>query len=135
MVAIKPGQSQKCVEALRPYIRHKGDDRGHWVSYELNMARRGALPRVSGVYAVYFDGSLVYIGQSVDIANRFSEHRFRYGYAKVLRTPWADVPIDTRITVKVKRSLRIGDWAMWEIRLINRLRPIYNSQHRRKRAA
>lgn len=97
--------------------------------------RSSPLPRVAGVYAVYFDGRLVYVGQSADIANRFSEHKFRHGYGPVIHTPWCDVPNTTRITVKVKPSRRLGDWAMWEIRLIRRLKPLYNQHYRRRRLA
>ena len=96
---------------------------------------RFGLPRCAGVYAVYFDDELVYIGQSCDISNRFSEHKFRYGYGKNIITPWGDVPETIRIKVKVKASKRLGDWAMHEIRLIHRLRPQFNRQHKgRKRA-
>ncbi len=108
--------------------------RGRWDAYHL-FGGRGSLPRFAGVYAIYFDDELVYIGSSTDIANRFSEHKIRHGYAKNIITPWADVPGSTRITVKVKRSLHRGDWAMWEIRLIHRLRPTFNRQHRGRRAA
>ena len=113
------------------YEHHLG---GRWMRYEL-FKGRGALPRFGGVYAVYFDDELVYLGSSVDIANRFSEHKIRYGYARNIITPWADVPDGTCISIKVKRSRRRGDWAMWEIRLIQRLRPVFNRQHRGRRAA
>ncbi len=113
------------------YERHQC---GRWRRYEL-MGPRGSLPRFAGVYAVYFDEHLVYLGSSVDIANRFSEHRIRFGYAKNLITPWGDVSSDTRITLKVKRSRVRGDWAMWEIRLIHRLQPMFNRQHRGRKAA
>lgn len=107
---------------------------GHWHSYEM-FGGRGSLPRFAGVYAVHFDGELVYIGSSTDIANRFSEHKIRLGYARNIITPWCDVPDTTRITIKVKRSVVRGDWAMWEIRLIHRLRPTFNRQHRGRCAA
>ena len=50
------------------------------------------LPAVACVYAVYFDDSLVYLGSSVDVRNRFSEHKFRHGYGKNIITPWGDIP-------------------------------------------
>ncbi len=93
------------------------------------------MPKTAGAYAVYFDGELVYIGQSNDIANRFCEHRIRHGYAKYIITPWGEVQATTHIDVKVKRSVVIGDWAMWEIRLINRLQPKFNKHHSKRRAA
>lgn len=106
-----------------------------WQEYVLFPPQgRGTLPRSPGVYAVYFDGTLVYIGQSVDIANRFSEHKFRYAHGKYIITPWHDVHQDTRITVKVRKSTRLGDWAMHEIRLIHRLQPMFNQNFRKRRA-
>lgn len=113
------------------YKHHLG---GRWLAYDM-FGGRGSLPRFGGVYAVYFEDALVYVGSSTDIANRFSEHKIRHGYAKNIITPWAVVPDTTRITVKVKRSLRRGDWAMWEIRLIHRLRPAFNRQHCGRSAA
>ena len=113
------------------YERHQP---GRWATYDL-PGKRGSLPRFAGVYAIYFDDELVYIGSSTDIANRFSEHKFRHGYARNVITPWCDVPDWTRITLKVRRSVRRGDWAMWEIRLIHRLRPAFNRQHRGRKAA
>lgn len=107
---------------------------GRWAQYQM-FGARGSLPRIAGVYAVYFDSALVYIGSSVDIANRFSEHKIRHGYGRNIITPWGDVPAETAITLKVKRSRVRGDWAMWEIRLIHRLRPVHNRQHRGRRAA
>lgn len=86
------------------------------------------------MYVVYVDGVMSYIGQSCDIANRFSEHKIRHGYAKVIRTPWGDFPLGTSLVIKVKRSKVLGDWAMWEIRLIHRLRPIFNSHHKGRKA-
>jgi excinuclease UvrABC nuclease subunit len=104
----------------------------NWTRYEILSEGAPRLPRCAGVYAVYFDDDLVYIGQSCNVANRFYEHRIRYGYAKNIHTPWSDVPETVRITVKVKPSRRLGDWAMWEIRLIARLQPIYNQQHSKR---
>ena len=114
------------------YKRHLGDIAKSWTMFRV-LPERERLPRCAGAYAIYFDGRLVYIGQSCDIANRFSEHCFRYGYGRHIVTPWGEVPESTTITVKVKRSRRLGDWAMWEIRLIARLRPVFNSHHKRGR--
>lgn len=108
---------------------------GRWVEYDLMQG--GRLPRFSGVYAVMFDGRLVYVGSSVDIANRFSEHKIRYGYGANIITPWCDLPATSRVTIKVRRSRIHGDWAMWELRLIRRLKPQFNrrSVGRMRRAA
>ena len=84
------------------------------------------LPPKSAVYAVYIGGKLTYIGQSVDIRNRFYEHNIRYGYAKNIITPWGDYQDDSTITIKYSLSKKYGDWAMRELRLIRRLRPPLN---------
>lgn len=103
-----------------------------WTTYQFPLRN---LPTCAGVYVVFFDGIAVYVGQSRNVANRFYDHSLRYGYAKNIHTPWCDLPSTTRVTVKVKRSRRYGDWAMDELRLIARIQPIYNSQHKaRKRA-
>jgi hypothetical protein len=107
-----------------------------WKTYQLLAgARTEKLPKVAGVYAIYFDETLVYIGQSCNVANRLTGHQIRYGYGKNIITPWGDVPEETLITVKVGASRRMGDWAMREIRLINRLKPMFNTHHRNRRAA
>jgi excinuclease UvrABC nuclease subunit len=86
----------------------------------------GAMPRTPSVYAIYLDGELVYVGQSVDLRNRFHEHKIRYGYAKDIRLPWVDVPDTTSIQIKASASRKYGDWAMRELRLIRRLKPRFN---------
>lgn len=107
-------------------------EKGRWKTYDLMNSR---LPRFAGVYALYISGDLVYIGSSTDIANRFSEHNVRFGYAKNIITPWVVVPETTSVELKVRRSVRRGDWAMWEIRLIGRLRPFFNRQHKGRKVA
>lgn len=96
---------------------------------------RDRLPRRPGVYAIYFDEELVYIGQSNNVAARYFGHRIRHGYGKTIITPWGDIPGETHIAVKVKQSRRYGDWAMDEIRLICRLGPKFNRQHLQRRSA
>ena len=93
----------------------------------------GPLPNKPCVYGVYIDDALVYVGQTNSLSNRFSGHSFRYGYHKAIITPWCEVDIKSRITIKAKFSERLGDWAMWEIRLIRRLKPRFNTHHRNKR--
>ena len=84
------------------------------------------MPKAPAVYAVYIDGTLVYIGQTTDLRNRFYEHRFRYGYAKNIILPWCDVPNTSEVTIKACRGRRYGDWAMRELRLMRRLKPRFN---------
>ena len=103
-----------------------------WVGYSL-VPKHSHLPNKPCVYALYFDGVLSYVGQTNGLSNRFSGHAIRYGYGQELITPWGDFPKTTKITVKAKFSERYGDWAMWEIRLIHRLKPVLNTHHKNKR--
>ena len=109
-----------------------GDAMSKWKKFGL-FPEKAALPNTPCVYAVYFDNDLVYIGQTNSLSNRFSGHAFRYSYGKTIITPWNEIPNDVMIDIKAKFSERIGDWAMWEIRLIRRLKPLFNNHHRNKR--
>lgn len=107
-----------------------------WFKFELFPKKQTQpLPSKPCVYAVYFDEQLVYIGQTNRLSNRFSGRRFRYSYANEIITPWCEVSGDTRITIKARFSERYGDWAMWEIRLINRIKPLFNTHHKIRRGA
>lgn len=105
-----------------------------WLMFDLLTRRpKSSLPDRPCVYAVYFGCDLVYIGQTNRLCNRFAEHKFRRGYANEIITPWCELPGDTQVTIKAKFSERYGDWAMWEIRLIHRLKPIFNFHHKKRR--
>lgn len=100
-----------------------------WFKINL-MKERELLPTLPAVYAIYFNNDLVYIGSSNNIRNRFSGHAFRYSYGKNIITPWQTVDLDVVINLKYKITKKIGEWAMREIRLIHRLRPLFNSHHK-----
>lgn len=114
--------------------RHsQGDEMSKWKTFPFYpRVARHELPVAACVYAVYFDSKLVYIGQTRNLRNRFAGHAFRYSYGKTIYTPWCEIENDVRITIKAKFSERLGDWAMWEIRLIDRLNPEFNQHHRNK---
>jgi hypothetical protein len=86
------------------------------------------IPQVPACYAVYFDGRLVYIGQSYDLHRRFLLHDFRRSYSSGFITPWGFFHDVQRITLKYKPARRYGEWAMRELRLIRRLEPKLNSR-------
>ena len=100
-----------------------------WELFDL-MKGRQKMPYTPGVYAVYFDNDLVYIGSTNNLKNRFSGHAFRYGYAKNIVTPWQELDDKVTITVKYKQTKKLGEWAMREVRLIHRLRPLFNTHHK-----
>lgn len=92
-------------------------------------------PAVGGCYAIYLDGKLSYIGQSVNLRSRLSSYRIRPTYGTGYFTPWGQV---ADVAVKVKIGHRYGDWAMRELRLIRRLQPSMNcagSTRRRRTVA
>lgn len=113
--------------AMSDQIKNIGNSQ--WETYcFFPHQERDQLPTHAGVYAVYFDGDLVYIGSSSNVRNRFSGHAFRYSYGKTIITPWQEIPQSTRIDIKVKKSVARGDWLMWEARLIYKLLPIFNKK-------
>jgi hypothetical protein len=115
---------------MRHFAHHIGDyaaaswTPGRWTSF--NPTKWLEVPDRPAVYAIYLGGELVYIGQSANLRNRLQGHYIRFGYANNIRTPWGDFPATVRVSGKAKITKRFGDWAMWELRLIERLRPTFN---------
>lgn len=99
---------------------------GRWVAFDPIYPR--SLPRAPGVYVISLDGVAVYVGQSADIRGRLGAHNIRPGYGGELITPWGSISPAPAIQGRAKISRRFGDWAMWELRLIRRLQPKFNSR-------
>lgn len=77
-----------------------------------------------GAYVVISLGRVLYVGESRDVAQRMKTHAINYArYGTTVMTPWGRY---SDLVVKVRYSQRYGDWAMVELRLIRRLRPIFN---------
>lgn len=100
-----------------------------WILCKGKMFFVEDLPTKPGVYVIKFNNEVVYIGQSNNLRSRITRHQIRYGYARNIITPWGDVSDTTRVTCKYRVSRRLGDWAMWEIRLIDRLQPRFNKTY------
>lgn len=98
---------------------------------ELNPFHPVNVPVGPGVYVFLIDGLAVYVGQSMRLRERIYCHKARHGYGKNVILPWGEVSSECSVTLKVKESRRMGDWAMWEIRLIHRLQPRFNKTHLR----
>lgn len=85
------------------------------------VTRRKQVPRAAGCYALYEGGRLVYVGSSTNLKHRLGAHlgtpRDFYGADGWVRR---GNPVTS---AKIKISRRIGDWLMWEWRLIARLQP------------
>ena len=85
---------------------------------------RPRLPREPACYAVYCDGKLVYVGQTMDLSTRLRKHGFDYArYSNSVITPWGQFG---SILIKYRPSRKFGDWAMIELRFIRRLHPRFN---------
>lgn len=98
----------------------------HWISYandrSIDLVSTLAEP---GVYVIYLDGLLQYVGSSSSVRHRLSAYgitekrwckpggRCRFGSMD-------------RILVKVRYSWKVGEWLMREARLIARLSPPLN---------
>jgi excinuclease UvrABC nuclease subunit len=98
---------------------------GTWVMCSPEFA-----PVAAGVYAIYVNGELVYVGSSKNLRQRLAQHNVRYGYSPSVITPWGQFHhADASYHCKVKVSRRYGEWAMLELRLIRRLKPRCNTRH------
>jgi len=87
-------------------------------------------PNRPAVYVFFLDGEAVYVGQTSQLKKRLEQHGITWGYDGKLKTPWGSFPTTTEATCKFRLSRKIGDWLMWEQRLIWRLQPRYNIKSR-----
>ena len=82
------------------------------------MGFKFRLPNESGVYAIYNDGELVYIGSAANLATRVSGARLA-----------RDFDNTDGMTVKYRLERELGESLMAEVKLILRLRPPMNVKH------
>lgn len=92
------------------------------------------IPAIAGVYVIFLHGAAVYVGQSLNLRQRFSRsggHNIRHGYANNIVTPWGTFLNDggvPSVTAKFKAPKRFGEHLMWEARLIMKLQPKFNQR-------
>lgn len=102
---------------------YPGDWKGSkWIAYDFQEDPFQIKP-IPGVYVIFGDGNLLYVGQSTDVRKRICCHGVRFGYSNYILTPWGNF---SNIKIKIKYSSKFGDWAMIEQRLIYRLSPPNN---------
>lgn len=89
------------------------------------------LPPLAGVYVIYVNGEAVYVGQSSSLFHRVRSYKFRFGYARNIKTPWGDLPDTSVVYCKYKCTKRLGEHLMLEYRLIQRLQPKHNKQSKK----
>lgn len=80
------------------------------------------LPDRPCCYAIYEWGELVYIGKTVNLKSRISMHQRR------LRVDWRT---PGAVTIKYRLPKKYGEWAMAELRLLARLKPVLNGRRLR----
>jgi hypothetical protein len=69
-------------------------------------------PEVATCYIVFVCGKIVYVGQTVNLRNRFNNREWDIGYG---------------VIVKYRICRRYGEWAMHEARFIRRFCPPMNT--------
>lgn len=80
-----------------------------WVRFGL----QSGLPPLPCCYCVYLDATLLYIGQTNNLRERFAYHSAHKKFPR-------------GFYLKARFGDRYGDWAMRELRLIRRLQPPMN---------
>jgi hypothetical protein len=80
-------------------------------------------------YVIYLNREISYIGSSSDPYHRFFQHGFFETNDGKIETPWG---IFDDIFCKIYYPSKFGYEAMQEKRLIRRLQPKFNTQHKRK---
>lgn len=80
----------------------------------------GSLPSGAGVYVIYWDDKVVYIGSASSLNARMKAHR--------CGEPVWMTNSGVRISGKFCRSSKYGEWLMVEARLIRRIKPKFNKR-------
>lgn len=99
--------------------------KSRWVSYNIDdLPEWLSIASLPGCYVVYVDSKLVYIGQSMNVSKRVKNHEINFArYSSLIQTPWGQFK---SLKLKVHYSVKYGDWAMRELRLIKKLNPKFN---------
>jgi hypothetical protein len=85
-----------------------------------------------GVYVIFGDGVVQYVGSSKNIRQRLAGRIPRTVYETPeqtqlpVRTIWG---VFREFEIRIRYSTKYGDWLMRELRLIRRLKPLQNSAH------
>lgn len=89
--------------------------------------RNNPLPNSAGVYAIYLNRKLVYIGSSANLRRRLNQHNIVPSSPGYVRTNWGRLKVSL-VHFKWKVTRRYGEHLMLEVRLIRRIRPQFNRQ-------
>jgi excinuclease UvrABC nuclease subunit len=83
----------------------------------------GRVPPAPGLYALFSGEQLLYLGSSVNLRDRLTDH----GVGRSWKRPPGRFTAVRRLRVRIALEPRRGRWLMREWRLIDRLRPPMNS--------
>lgn len=113
-----PAKPRKAAMAKAPAMQFGRWRRAHFPWY--------GLPAAPACYAIYVNGTLEYVGATVDLRARIHKHGIDFAhYKNVIETPWGRA---RTVLLKYRPSVKYGDWAMVELRLIHRLHPPENKR-------
>lgn len=84
--------------------------------------RTGNVVAGPGVYVVYVNGRVWYVGSTANLNRRFEKHEF-LGRRSGTKPRYSS---GDKVWIKYKECYRYGSWLMIELRLIKRLRPMFN---------
>jgi excinuclease UvrABC nuclease subunit len=98
--------------------------KGRWTTYLFSIDP-WIIPHKPGVYVIYGDGQILYIGQALDVCKRISSYQINFSHYSNngINTPWGR---SQSVKIKISFSKKFGDWAMRELRLIKKLQPKEN---------
>ena len=98
----------------------------------ISFYKLDSIPANPGVYAIYNESDLVYIGQAVDLLARMRRHRYVVLGTKEPSTRWDKDGLEVyerkNLRVKYRLSKKVGEWLSAEFRLVSRLQPLLNTR-------
>jgi hypothetical protein len=100
-----------------------------WHSFDETASYGDFQPR-PGVYVIFGDDRVQYVGSSKNIRQRLTGRIPRLVYndpeesERPVRTTWG---VFRRFEIRVRYSTKYGDWLMRELRLIRGLKPLLNA--------
>lgn len=102
--------------------------RDRWIGFDPTLSY--GIPECEAVYVILQHGKVLYVGMAADLRSRMCDHLRcrRHPQVQIRGSAWAKLE---SLEGKYKTPSRYGAHAMIELRLIRRLRPSFNTQHRK----
>lgn len=95
---------------------------GAWQYYDHFKLQRSFILAIPAVYAIYLNDKLVYVGQTNNMKARYSAYGIKITPDGVA-TPFG---VFASIQLKIRYSVKVGQEAMVEKRLIYKTKPMFN---------